>query len=83
MGKVKLTLTIEEDLVAKAKAIAKQSRVSVSEMIENFFNQVQAVDNKTLVESQSFKLKGIAKSALSLKTDKQIKIQMYKDKYGL
>ena len=34
---VKLTLTLEKDIIARAKEYAKQKGVSLSEMVENYF----------------------------------------------
>ncbi len=84
MGKVKLTLTVDERVVANAKLMAKQQRKSLSEMIE----QLLAPADISLPESvpaipSALSLRGIAKGSLSQKTDKQIREMMYKDRYGL
>jgi len=85
MAKVKLTLTIEESVVAYAKAKARRKRQSLSEMIEGFLASSQpAVESgryQTL--SKALQLRGIAKSILSKKSDKQIRAMMYHDKQGL
>ncbi|MFD2571195.1 DUF6364 family protein [Spirosoma soli] len=84
MGKVKLTLTVDERVVANAKLLAKQQRKSLSEMIE----QLLAPADTSLPESvpttpSALRLRGIAKGTLSRKTDKQIRDMMYKGRYGL
>ena len=84
MGKVKLTLTVDERVVASAKLLAKQQRKSLSALIE----QLLTPANITLPESApalptALSLRGIAKGTLSKKTDKQIREMMYKDRYGL
>jgi hypothetical protein len=84
MGKVKLTLTVDERVVANAKRLAKLQHKSLSAMIEEL---LAPVDN-SLSESvpaipNALNLRGIAKSSLSQKTDKQIRDMMYKDRYDL
>jgi Family of unknown function (DUF6364) len=84
MGKVKLTLTVDERVVANAKLLAKQQRKSLSALIE----QLLTPANVTLPESDvaiptALSLRGIAKGTLRKKTDKQIREMMYKDRYGL
>lgn len=84
MGKVKLTLTVDERVVANAKLLAKQQRKSLSQMIE----QLLAPNESDLSESvptipSALRLRGSAKSVLSKKTDKQIRDMMYKERYGL
>lgn len=84
MGKVKLTLTVDERVVANAKLLAKHQRKSLSQMIE----QLLAPAESNLPESSptipdALRLRGSAKGTLSRKTDKQIRDMMYKDRYGL
>ncbi len=84
MGKVKLTLTVDEQVVNRAKLLARQQRKSLSAMIE----QLLAPADSTLPDADALiptalQLRGIAKGALSKKTDKQIRAMMHKDRYGL
>ena len=84
MGKVKLTLTVDERVVVSAKLLARQQRKSLSQMIE----QLLTPDKGSLPESapnipSALRLRGSAKGTLSRKTDKQIREMMYKDRYGL
>lgn len=84
MGKVKLTLTVDERIVANAKLLAKHQRKSLSQMIE----QLLAPTDSSLPESpqvipSALRLRGSAKGILSRKTDKQIRDMMCKDRYGL
>ncbi|MBC3786304.1 DUF6364 family protein [Spirosoma utsteinense] len=84
MGKVKLTLTVDERVVVSAKLLAKQQRKSLSQMIE----QLLTPDEGSLPESaqtipSALRLRGSAKGTLSRKTDKQIREMMYKDRFGL
>ncbi|QKZ12958.1 DUF6364 family protein [Spirosoma sp. KUDC1026] len=84
MGKVKLTLTVDERVVSHAKLLARQQRKSLSAMIE----QLLSLDDSSQPDTAStiptaLRLRGIAKGTLSKKTDKQIWEMMYKDRYGL
>ncbi|HEV7347905.1 DUF6364 family protein [Telluribacter sp.] len=85
MTKVKLTLTIEESVVAHAKVVAKRNRKSLSEMIEEYLASAEPVESGSFSRNMStaLQLRGIAKSTLSKKTDKEIRAMMYKDKYGI
>ncbi|GAB3506589.1 hypothetical protein GCM10027341_39870 [Spirosoma knui] len=84
MGKVKLTLTVEERVVAHAKLLAKQQRKSLSEMIEQLLTPADtALPESAPTIPSALRLRGIAKGTLSRKTDKQIRDMMYKDRYGL
>ncbi len=85
MSKVKLTLTIEESVIAHAKAVARRNRQSLSEMIERFLaEQSPTGEGVQPVEiSTALKLRGAARSALSNKSDREIRAMMYKDRYGV
>jgi Family of unknown function (DUF6364) len=83
MGKVKLTLTIEEALILQAKGIAKQNSKSLSKTIEEYLTSLCVTSNSIQKKSETLTLRGIAKSGLQQKTDKEIKAMMYKDKFGI
>ena len=85
MGKVKLTLTVEERIVVNAKLLARKNQQSLSEMIEQLLTTVNSdiVENTSQTIPNALTLRGIAKSSLSRKTDRQIREMMYKDRYGL
>ena len=85
MSKVKLTLTIEESVVAHAKILARRNRQSLSDMIEGFLVSAQSEKKmpRPAKMSKALELRGIAKSTLSKKTDKQIRAMMHKDKHGV
>ena len=83
MSKVKLTLTVEEALIINAKIVAKNSRKSLSEMIENYLMTFKPSDKEITKSSSALQLRGIAKSSLSKKSDKEIREAMYQDKYGI
>ncbi len=44
--KTKLTLSVEKDVIMKAKAISSHSGISLSELIENFFRQLTLNENR-------------------------------------
>lgn len=84
MGKVKLTLTVEERVVAHAKLLAKQQRKSLSEMIEQLLTPADVPLPEAPVSiPNALRLRGIARGTLSQKTDRQIRDMLYKDRYGL
>ncbi len=83
MSKVKLTLTIEEAVVAHAKVVARRNRQSLSEMIENFLSKSDSEYSISTGTSIALELRGAAKSVLSNKSDREIRAMMYKDKYGI
>lgn len=83
MSKVKLTLTIEEAVVAHAKAVARRNRQSLSEMIEAFLSKTNSDDSTSSEISTALELRGSAKSILSNKSDREIRAMMYRDKYGI
>ncbi len=84
MGKVKLTLTVDERVVANAKLMAKKQRKSLSEIVEQLLSpaDISLAEMAPAIPS-ALTLRGIAKGTLSRKTDKQIREMMYKDRYGL
>ncbi|MGF7216962.1 hypothetical protein GGR92_003129 [Spirosoma lacussanchae] len=84
MGKVKLTLTVDEQIVANAKRLAKQQHQSLSAMIEQLLTSADVgIPESSPASSSAQSLRGIAKSSLSQKTDKQIRDMMYRDHFGL
>ena len=84
MGKVKLTLTVDEKVVANAKVLAKKQHKSLSQLIEDMLVPSTAnLPELGFVPSNALQLRGIAKGVLSRKTDKQIRDMMYKDRFGV
>jgi cobalamin biosynthesis Mg chelatase CobN len=59
----KLTLTIEEEVIKKAKEYSKQKGRSLSELIENYLQLITSSDNQTSIEltPKIKKLKGSIK----------------------
>ncbi|GAB3758816.1 hypothetical protein GCM10028817_32460 [Spirosoma pomorum] len=71
-------------MVSHAKLLAKQQRKSLSAMIEQLLAPTDSGQLDTTASiPTALRLRGIAKGALSPKTDKQIREMMYKDRYGL
>lgn len=85
MGKVKLTLTVEEKVVMNAKRLAQRKHQSLSEMIEQLLTtaNIDPAGNEAETVPNALALRGIAEGSLSRKTDKQIRDMMYKDRYEL
>lgn len=84
MGKVKLTLTVDERIVASAKLLAKQQRKSLSEMIEQLLTPAAvSLPESAPAIPTALALRGAAKGRLSHKTDRQIREMMHKDRHGL
>jgi hypothetical protein len=70
----KLTLRLEEDLIERAKNYAKQSGKSVSQLVADYFIQIQpnesSQSHKTTLTPITARLCG-ALSGVSIKDDKQ------------
>jgi hypothetical protein len=72
----KLTLRLEEDLIERAKNYAKQSGKSVSQLVADYFIQIQLTpsphnqSHKTTLTPITTRLCG-ALSSVSIKDDKQ------------
>jgi hypothetical protein len=60
MNTSKLTLSISEEIVLKAKSYAKQRGTSISFLVENFLSQITQKENPTSLKTVN-KLKGIIK----------------------
>jgi len=69
--KTKLTLTIEEEIVKKAKIISKKKKSSLSKIIENFLKNFIENEQNIKITPNVLKLKGILK-------DKNISEKDYK-----
>ena len=78
--KTKLTLTIEQNVVEDAKRYARKNRKSLSSLIEEFLHQLsrKSQTQPSVVE----RTKGILKGVYHGKTDKEIRDEIYKEKYG-
>jgi len=78
--KTKLTLTVDQRIVEKAKRhVAKRSK-SLSYMIENFLKSLGERSGKESVVDSS---RGILKEKLKGHNDKQIREAYYQEKHGL
>jgi Family of unknown function (DUF6364) len=79
--KAKLTLSIDENVLAKARSKAKKQNRTLSELIESYLsNDFSASNSKTPITDS---LTGILKGKMPDKSYKELKAVMYKDKYGL
>jgi hypothetical protein len=58
----KLTLSIEESIILKAKAYAKENGKSLSQLVENYLNILVKDSNQVVSEpSVAYQLKGVFK----------------------
>lgn len=80
MEKVKLTLSIDEQLINLAKQVAKSRKTSVSELVSSYLATFKSTSKPTF---EADNLYGIAKSDLSQMSDEEIKALRMKDKYGV
>jgi len=75
----KLTLTINETVIARAKIIARKKRTSVSRMVEEFLTKISSQSALSIVDT-------IIKNAPAKKTksgtEKKVLISMLKKKYS-
>jgi len=89
MASTKLTLSMEPEVVYRAKKYAKKKNVSLSRLIQNFLEK--EIDNQSLkddleanIPEDIQKLVGILSGPdLSKKRLKQMKWEYLKDKYDL
>ncbi len=79
--KTKLTLTIEQSVIEEAKQYSRKNRKSLSALIEEFLHQLshRSKTQSSVVE----KTKGVLKDAYEGKTDKEIRPEIYRGKYGI
>lgn len=80
--KARLNLTIEEDLLSKIKIYAAEKRVSVSELVEQYFTSIAKPAKKSnLIDL----VKSLPKVDLGYDDDVDLKKQYYEErasKYG-
>ena len=61
----KLTLNVSESAVRKAKRYSRRKKVSVSKMVQNYFEQLDPVSSKKIKRTSiARKLLGIAEGAI-------------------
>ncbi|MBC7440576.1 MAG: hypothetical protein H7250_11410 [Flavobacterium sp.] len=80
----KLTLSLEKEVIEKAKFYAKGTGRSLSEMVENYFKSLdspQETDNDT-IDPRLKKLIGIVKLPPDFDMEKA-KEEYHKEKYGI
>ncbi|MDO8993699.1 DUF6364 family protein [Daejeonella sp.] len=89
MANTKLTLSMEPEVVYRAKQYAKKRHISLSKLIQDFLENSIESDNlkddpDLNIPEEIEKLRGILKgSDLSKKQLKQIKLEYLKEKHGL
>lgn len=74
----KLTLSLDKEVIEKAKAYAKEQGISLSKMLENYLKVVTSKTerDKDEIEISPF-VKSLAVPGLKYRTDKQIKEEYY------
>lgn len=77
----KLTLSLNEDIIAKAKVFAKDHNTSVSKMVEDFLRTITVEKKKSYPENPVDKLAGIINDP-GIDYD-QMRYEALKEKYGL
>ena len=89
MANTKLTLSMEPEVVYRAKKYAKKRHISLSKLIQDFLENSIESDNlkddpDLDIPKEIEKLRGILKGPdLSKKQLKQIKLEYLKEKHGL
>jgi hypothetical protein len=78
--KTKLTLTVDENTVQRAKDYVGKTSESLSSVIENFLKGLAGKKSKHSVVDAS---RGLLKGRLTSLDDKEIRNHHYKDKYGV
>lgn len=90
MATTKLTLSMEEDLIEKAKITARKQGLSLSKVVKKYLSQF--VQNGATVKDDNFpvpegikKLRGILKGSkdITKKEMREIRYNYLKEKYGL
>jgi len=89
MANTKLTLSMEPEVVYRAKQYAKKRQISLSKLIQDFLEN--SIENENLkddpvlnIPQEIQKLRGILKGPdLSKKQLKQMKLEYLKEKHGL
>ncbi len=78
--KTKLTLTIDQHTVQKAKVYVAKSSVSLSSVIENFLKNLPG---KNLKQSSVDASRGLLKAKYRSLSDKEIREEHYQQKHGV
>jgi len=77
----KLTLSIDSDIIKKAKRISHKRGVSISRMVEQFLQNIP--DNNAVAGSSVKKLRGIGGSPKAGLNWKKVKAEKLGKKYGV
>lgn len=80
--KTKLTLSIDSEILSKAKKGAKRENIALSKLIESYFKKryLSSESGETPIADS---LRGILKGKVPDLPYKELRDQMYKDKYGI
>lgn len=69
----KLTLTVEKDIIERAKVYAKNSGKSLSELIENYLENLTHANNNQKVSPRLKKLVGAVKLPKKFDEEKELR----------
>jgi len=77
----KLTLTVEKSVIEKAKAYAKKTGRSLSELVENYLESVTQHDQEESLSPRLKKIVGAVKLPPDFDEEKELS-EYYKKKHG-
>lgn len=79
----KLTLSVDDMVVAEAKAYAEQNGQSLSQIVESYLNSITSIDTTSSKKLPPItkSLLGIAKSKILIKNDKEALLNALSEKY--
>jgi hypothetical protein len=78
--KTKLTLTVDQHTVEKAKEYVSKTSESLSSAVENFLKDLAGKKSKTSVVDTS---RGLLKGKFTALSEKDIRKEYYKEKHGV
>ncbi len=74
----KLTLSLDKEVIERAKAYAKNQGISLSKMLENYLNMITSKEKSKIedIEISPF-VKSLSVKGLKPRTDKEVKEEYY------
>lgn len=77
----KLTLSLDERIISKAKRVAARKNTSISKLVSNYFEKLP--DDKDKKQVNLDEIRGVLKKGLTKKEIDDIKWEHLKKKHGL
>ena len=74
----KLTLTVEKSIIERAKAYARKTGRSLSELIENYLEAITEEDNKEAIQPKLKKIVGAVKLPKNFDEKKELRAYLEK-----